>query len=73
MIRRLSGTTYPATTEEGDLVYFNTGTNTADTDLDPNTTYSYSAWSWVEGSDVWSDSPEQPPTPRTTWSAPGAR
>jgi hypothetical protein len=54
MVRR-SGIDYPTTSDAGDEVYFNTETSTSDTGLTPNTIYYYSAWSWVEGSDIWSD------------------
>ena len=55
MVRR-STTSYPSTPASGDQVYFDTGTSKSDTGLTPGTDYYYSAWSWVEGSDVWSDS-----------------
>jgi hypothetical protein len=54
MVRR-SDTAYPTATGAGDEVYNDAGTGTSDTGLTPETTYYYSAWSWVEGSDVWSD------------------
>ncbi len=54
MIRR-STVSSPATVNSGEEVYFDTGTSTSDTGLSPSTPYYYSAWSWVEGSDIWSD------------------
>ena len=51
----LHNITYPSSPDAGDEVYFDAGTTRSDTGLLPNTTYYYSAWSWVEGSDVWSD------------------
>jgi hypothetical protein len=54
MVRR-STTAYPTAPDAGDQVYFDNRTVTSDTELTTNTTYYYSAWSWVEGSDIWSD------------------
>jgi hypothetical protein len=55
MVRR--GTAgYPADINDGALVYFDTGTSVADTGLSPATTYYYSAWSEVTGSQQWSNS-----------------
>ena len=54
MIRR-SDVDYPGAYDGGDEAYFDTGTGTSDTGLTPGTTYYYSAWSFVEGSEQWSD------------------
>jgi len=54
MIRR-STVSNPTAPGAGDQVYFDTGTAKSDTGLNPGTHYYYSAWSWVQGSDVWSD------------------
>jgi len=54
MVRRKTGT-YPASITDGDEVFFDTGTNTSDIGLSPDTTYYYSAWSEVTGSQQWSD------------------
>jgi hypothetical protein len=54
MVRR-SGTAYPTAPDQGTQVYFDTVTSHPDTGLTPSSTYYYSAWSWVAGSDVWSD------------------
>jgi len=50
---------YPTHVNDGDEVYFDTGTSTPDTGLMPSTTYFYSAWSEVTGSQQWSDNPAQ--------------
>ena len=55
MVRRQEGS-YPTSTSEGEQVYLGTGTNTSDTGLMPNTTYFYSAWSDIQGSQQQSDS-----------------
>jgi len=54
MVRRDTGG-YPADRDDGFLVYFDTGTAASDTGLTPNTTYYYRAWSYVSGSEQWSD------------------
>lgn len=54
MLRRKTGD-YPANRDDGDLVYFDTGTSFTDTGLSPLTTYYYRAWSQVSGSEQWSD------------------
>ena len=54
MIRR-STISHPTAPDSADQVYFDTGTYTSDTGLTPDTTYYYSAWSWLEGSNIWSD------------------
>jgi alpha-tubulin suppressor-like RCC1 family protein len=54
MVRR-SDIAYPTAPDAGNQVYFDTGTSISDTSgLSPGTTYYYSAWSWVVGSDIWS-------------------
>ena len=45
---------YPTGIDDGYEVYFDTGTSASDTDLSPATTYYYSAWSEVTGSQQWS-------------------
>ncbi len=45
MIRRKTGT-YPASPTDGSQAYFNTGTSTTDTGLNPSTTYYYRAWAY---------------------------
>ncbi len=55
MIRR-SNSSYPTAPLSGDQVYFDTGTAISDTGLTPGTPYYYSAWSWLQGSDIWSAS-----------------
>ena len=55
MIRR-SAAGYPVAYDEGDEVYFDTGTSAQDLGLSANVTYYYSAWSYVVGSEQWSDS-----------------
>jgi outer membrane protein assembly factor BamB len=54
VIRRKTGD-YPADRNDGDPVYFDTGTSCADTGLTPETQYCYRAWSQVTGSEQWSD------------------
>jgi len=46
---------YPADRDSGFQVYFDTGTSFSDTGLTPGTTYYYRAWSYVTGSEQWSD------------------
>jgi len=46
---------YPVDRYDGVLVYFDTGTSVSDTDLSPATTYYYRSWSYVSGSEQWSD------------------
>jgi hypothetical protein len=53
-IQRKEGS-YPANKDDGTQVYFGTGTSTPDTGLSPGTTYYYRAWSYVLGSEQWSD------------------
>jgi hypothetical protein len=55
MIRRSTGD-YPVDRNHGDFVYFDTGTSYSDTGLTPETLYYYRAWSYVSGSEQWSDS-----------------
>ena len=73
MIRRKIGG-FPVDRDDGDLVYFDTGTSFSDTGLSPLTTYYYRAWSQVTGSEQWSDGyreatattseiPPEPPEP----------
>ncbi|MFC1942843.1 hypothetical protein ACFLWU_06495 [Chloroflexota bacterium] len=54
MVRRKTGSD-PTSISEGVEVYFDTGTGVSDTGLSSNTTYFYSAWSEVTGSQQWSD------------------
>jgi hypothetical protein len=56
MVRGKQGS-YPTSVTDGYPVYFDTGTNASDTGLLPSTTYYYSAWSEVTGSQQWSDDP----------------
>jgi len=46
---------YPSDKDDGTQVYFGTGTSTPDMGLTPGTTYYYRAWSYVSGSEQWSD------------------
>ena len=46
---------YPADRNSGTQVYFDIGTAHPDTGLTPGTTYYYRAWSYVTGSEQWSD------------------
>jgi len=46
---------YPTSRGDGTQVYFDTGTSFSDTGLASGTTYYYSAWSEVTGSQQWSD------------------
>lgn len=46
---------YPVDRDDGALVYFDTGTSVSDTGLSPATTYYYRSWSYVSGSEQWSD------------------
>jgi len=63
-IQRKEGN-YPTDRNDGTQVYFGTGINTSDTGLNASTTYYYRAWSYVQGSEQWSDSYAQasPTTP----------
>ncbi len=58
MVRR-SDIGYPGARDEGDEVYFGTGNSCSDTGLSRATTYYYSAWSEVTGSQEWSATPAQ--------------
>lgn len=74
MVRRKVGS-YPTSLSDGDQAYFDIGNSFSDLGLTPGTHYFYRAWSWVEGSDIWSDDyaeddaatplvpPEPPPPP----------
>jgi hypothetical protein len=53
-IQRKEGS-YPVDRNDGTQVYFDTGTAISDTGLTPDETYYYRAWSYVEGSEQWSD------------------
>jgi hypothetical protein len=74
MIRRSTGD-YPVDRSDGVLVYFDTGTSFSDTGLTPETLYYYRSWSYVTGSEQWSDNyqdataqtaPAPTPTPTPT-------
>jgi hypothetical protein len=54
MIRRKTGD-FPVDRNDGILIYFDTGTSVSDTGLTPETLYYYRAWSYVSGSEQWSD------------------
>ena len=54
MVRRKTGG-YPADRTDGVQVYFDTGTSVSDMGLTPDTLYYYRAWSYVTGSEQWSD------------------
>ena len=54
MVRRNTGD-YPSDRNDGTQVYFDTGTSVSDTGLAPETVYYYRAWSYVTGSEQWSD------------------
>jgi hypothetical protein len=58
MVRRKTED-YPADRNDGVQVYFDTGSKISDTLLKPNTTYYYSAWSEVTGSQQWSNSSQK--------------
>ncbi|MGB5925346.1 MAG: C1 family peptidase [Dehalococcoidia bacterium] len=47
---------YPTYKDDGTQVYFGEGTSISDTGLTPGNTYYYRAWSYVQGSEQWSDS-----------------
>ncbi len=47
--------TYPAGPSDGTEAYFNTGTSCVLDLLNPGETYYIAGWSWIEGSDVWSN------------------
>jgi hypothetical protein len=47
---------YPLDRNDGSLLYYGTGTSTSDSGLIPSTTYYYSAWSWSEQGQAWSES-----------------
>jgi hypothetical protein len=53
IIRRKIGD-YPADRNDGEMVYFDTGSKFSDAGLKPLTTYCYAAWSEVSGSQQWS-------------------
>ncbi len=53
-IQRKQGS-YPTDRNDGTQVYFDTGNITSDTGLNASTNYYYRAWSYVEGSEQWSD------------------
>jgi MSHA biogenesis protein MshQ len=69
MVRGKQGS-YPTSVTDGYPVYFDTGTNASDTGLLPSTTYYYSAWSEVTGSQQWSDDPPAQANATTTSGAP---
>ena len=54
MVRRKQGS-HPTSVSDGSEVYFSTGDSTSDTSLSASTTYFYSAWSEVSGSQQYSD------------------
>jgi len=54
MVRR-KVESYPSDVTDGDQAYYGTSNSFNDTGLDPGKHYYYRAWSWVEGSDIWSD------------------
>jgi len=53
-IRRKQGS-YPSNRNDGTQVYFGTGTSKPDTGLTEGTAYYYRTWSYVQGSEQWSD------------------
>ncbi len=53
-VQRKEGS-YPAYKDDGTQVYFGEGTSVSDAGLNPSTTYYYRAWSYVQGSEQWSD------------------
>jgi len=70
LVRR-SASGYPVNKNDGVQVYFDTGTSVSDTGLTPDTLYYYRAWSYVSGSEQWSDgyadaSAQTAPGPTTT-------
>jgi len=54
-VQRKEGS-YPEYRDDGTQVYFGEGNSISDTGLTPDTTYYYRAWSYVQGSEQWSDS-----------------
>jgi hypothetical protein len=46
---------YPAAPNKNSPYYFDTGASTTVTGLDPGQIYYFRVWSWVSGSDVWSE------------------
>ncbi len=58
MIRRKTGS-YPTSVSDGTQAYFNIGSFTTDSTLDPNTTYYYRAWAYDSDSGYYSDSYSQ--------------
>ena len=66
-VQRKEGS-HPAHKDDGTQVYFGEGTSVSDTGLNPSTTYYYRAWSYVQGSEQWSDNYAQ--ASATTGSAP---
>jgi hypothetical protein len=54
MVRRKTGD-YPSDINDGAQIYFDTGASVSDSGLTPGTTYYYSAWSEVTGSQQWSN------------------
>jgi len=68
-IQRKQGS-YPSNKDDGTQVYFDIGTSTPDTGLTPGTTYYYRAWSYVQGSEQWSDSYAQDWATTTSIGAP---
>jgi hypothetical protein len=74
LVRR-SASGYPVDKNDGVQVYFDTGTSVSDIGLTPNTLYYYRAWSYVSGSEQWSDgyadaSAQTAPGPTTTTTPP---
>ncbi len=70
-LARRSTSGYPVDKNDGVQVYFDVGTSFSDTGLTPDTLYYYRAWSYVSGSEQWSDgyadaSAQTSPGPTTT-------
>ena len=69
MIRRKEGS-YPTSETDGNQAYFDTGSSTTDSGLDPGTTYYYRAWAYDSDSGYYSDSYSQDTDATTNITAP---
>jgi len=69
MVRRKEGS-YPTGVSDGNQAYFDTGSSTTDSGLDPGTTYYYRAWAYDSDSGYYSDSYSQATGTTTSITAP---